>query len=87
MSLRKFPLLQLSRIALMEHFVWLVGLWGVLAEWRSASMECGEQCVIMTGITMMPELCADSWATVVEVSSFIGKRISDVVRILCYHHE
>ena len=41
------------------------------AEWRSASMECGEQCVILSGITMMPELCADNWGTVstwVEVS-------------------
>ena len=41
------------------------------AEWRSASMECGEQCVIQAGITMMPELCADNWGTVstwVEVS-------------------
>ena len=34
------------------------------AGWRSASMECGEQCVIMVGITMMPELCADNWGTV-----------------------
>ena len=34
------------------------------AEWRSASMECGEQCVAMAGITMMPELCADNWGTV-----------------------
>ena len=33
----------------------------MLAGWRSASMECGEQCVVMAGITMMPELCADSW--------------------------
>ena len=24
-------------------------------------MECGEQCVIVAGITMMPELCADNW--------------------------
>ena len=43
----------------------------MLAEWRFASMECGEQCVIMVGITMMPELCADNWGTVlaqVEVS-------------------
>ena len=41
------------------------------AEWRSASMECGEQCVMITGITMMPESCADNWGTVstwVEVS-------------------
>ena len=46
-------------------------------------MECGEQYVIITGITMMPELCADSWGTMsieVEVSSFIGKRIGSVVR-------
>ena len=31
------------------------------AGWRSASMDCGEQCVMMDGIPMMPELCADSW--------------------------
>ena len=30
-------------------------------------MECGEQCVTVAGITMMPELCADNWGTV-EVS-------------------
>ena len=48
----------------MKHFVWLMDLWRVLAEWRSASMECGEQCVVMAGIAMMPELCADSWDTV-----------------------
>jgi len=36
----------------------------VLAEWRSASMECGEQCVMITGIIMMPELCVDNWGTV-----------------------
>ena len=48
-------------------------------------MECGEQCVIMTGRTMMPELCADNWGTVVEVSLFIGKRTGDVVGI-CYQH-
>ena len=34
-------------------------------------MEYGEQCVTITGIKMMPELCADNWGTVaiqVEVS-------------------
>ena len=31
------------------------------AEWRSASMECGGQFVMMDGIPMMPVLCADSW--------------------------
>ena len=65
--------LQLFRVALMEKFVWLMDLLRVLAEWRSASMECGEQCVVMiiTGITMMPELCADNWGTVsTQVSQF-----------------
>ena len=53
----------------------------MLVQWRSASMECGEQCVvgIMAGITMMPEWCADNWGTVVEVSSFIRKKTGDGV--------
>ena len=56
---------QLFIVALMEQFVWLTDLWRVQAEWRSASMECGEQCVqTTTGITMMPELCAGNWDTV-----------------------
>ena len=62
----------------MEQFVWLMVLWRVQAEWRSASMDCGEQCVIEAGITMMPESCADNWGTMstqVEVSSYIGKRM------------
>ena len=61
----------------MEQFVWLMVLWRVRAEWRSASMDCGEQYVIMAGITMMPKLCADNWGTMstqVEVGSYIGKR-------------
>ena len=41
-------------------------------------MECGEQCVVITGITMMPEFCADNWGTVVEVRWFIWERIGDV---------
>ena len=48
----------------MGHFVWLMDLWRVLVQWRSASMECGEQCLVPDGITLMPELCADNWATV-----------------------
>ena len=40
-------------------------------------MECGEQCVMITGIAMMPELCADNWG-MEEVSSFIEKRTGDV---------
>ena len=60
----------------MEQFVWLKDLWRVLVQWRSASMECGEQCVVsgITGITMMPELCADNWDTMstqVEVRKLI----------------
>ena len=27
-------------------------------------MECGGQYVMLDGITMMPELCADNWGTV-----------------------
>ena len=46
------------------------------AEWRSVSMECGEQCVtlgiiIITRISMLPVLCAGNWGTMptqVEVS-------------------
>ena len=30
------------------------------AEWRSASIEFGGQCVIIAGAPVMPELCADS---------------------------
>ena len=33
----------------MEHFVWLMDQWRVQAGWRSASMDCGEQCVVITG--------------------------------------
>ena len=48
----------------------------MLAELRSASMECGEQYVpggiiILTRITVLPELCAGNWGTMstqVEVS-------------------
>ena len=60
----------------MEHFVWLMDQWRVQAEWRSASMECGEQCLALTGMTTMPELCADNWGTMstqVKVSSFLVK--------------
>ena len=36
----------------------------MLADWRSASMECGEQCVVITIIVIWPESCADNWNTV-----------------------
>jgi len=65
--------------------------WRVQAEWRSASMECGEQCVVPTGvalvvggITMLPLSCANSWGTVstqlkVRVPS-LGKKV-DVAEV------
>ena len=44
-------------------------------------MECGEQCVIMAGITMMPELCADNWGMMsTTVSCIVCKRIGDLGR-------
>ena len=49
-------------------------------------MDCGEQCVvIVTGITMKPQLCADNWDTMspqVEVSWFShwGEWICDAAR-------
>ena len=54
----------------MEQFVWLMDQLRVLAEWRSASMECGEQCVInIDGIVVLLKSCADNWDTVsMEVS-------------------
>ena len=48
------------QVALMAPFDWLVDDPLMKAEWRSASMECGGQCVIIAGVPMMPELCADS---------------------------
>ena len=51
-------------------FDWLVDDPLMKAEWRSASMECGGQCVTLVGISMvvgiamMPKLCADNWGTV-----------------------
>ena len=66
---------QLPRVALMEQFVWLMDLWRVLGEWRSALMECGEQCVAIAGIEMMPKLCADNWGTMStqEVAKLVHK--------------
>ena len=56
---------QLPNLALMEHFVWLMDQLKVQAGWRSASMECGEEFVVVSIVSMaiIPELCADSWGT------------------------
>ena len=47
----------------MGPFGWLVGGPLMKAEWRSASMECGEQCVTLVGVAVMPESCADNWGS------------------------
>ena len=37
----------------------------MLAGWKFASVECGEPYAMMvSGITMMPQSCADNWGTV-----------------------
>ena len=72
--------MQLPSVALMELCVWLVDHWRVQAEWRSASMEHGGQCVMIDGITVMPKLCADNWATVsIQVNLCIGKTFQFVM--------
>ena len=53
-------LLNLYQVVIITPFDWLVDDPLMKAEWRSVSMECGGQCVMMDGITMMPKLCADS---------------------------
>ena len=47
----------------MGPFDWLVDGLLMKAEWRSASVECGEQCVTLAGVAVMPELCADNWGS------------------------
>ena len=44
----------------MAPFDWLVESPLMKAEWRSASMECGGQCVVIAGGPVMPELSADN---------------------------
>ena len=44
----------------MAPFDLMVGNQLMKAEWRSALMECGGQCVTMAGAPVMPELSADS---------------------------
>ena len=41
-------------------------------------MKCGQQCVVLAGIKMLPQLCADNWGTAstqVKVSSHFWKKI------------
>ena len=55
----------------MGTFDWLVDDPLMKAEWRSASMECGEQCVMATGIVMMQQLCADNWGSLGQVLTLL----------------
>ena len=48
------------QVVLMVPFGWLVGDILVKEGWRSASMECGDLCVVIAGDPVMPGLCADS---------------------------
>ena len=54
------PLFNLYQFVLITRFDLLVESPLMKAKWRSASIECGGQCVMITGILVMPELCADS---------------------------
>ena len=51
----------------MAPFDWLVDSPLMKAEWRSASMECGDLCVVIAGDPVMPGLCADSWGYLTQV--------------------
>ena len=48
------------QVVLMALFSWLVESPLMKAEWRSASMECGGQCVVIAGGPVMPEWSADN---------------------------
>ena len=39
---------------------------------RSATMECGEQCVMICGVPLMPMLLADNWDTLQQVIIIIN---------------
>ena len=54
------PLFNLHQVVPMGHFNWLEDDPLMKAEWRSASMECGGQCVMIAGTLAMPGLCAGS---------------------------
>ena len=54
----------------------------MLAEWRSVSMEYGEQSVVITMIVMWPELCADNWNT---VSTQEDPEVSSAYLHVCGH--
>jgi len=47
------------QVALTVQFNLLVVSLLMKAEWRFASMECGELCVMTAGVAQMPELSAE----------------------------
>ena len=63
-----------QQVVLIMSFNLLVGSQPMKAEWRSASMECGGQCVMIA--LEVPKLCADSWDYLTQVS-YCGFRIID----------
>ena len=58
---------------LMEQCAWLVVYQKTMVVWSSATGECGVQCVMILGTTMMQPWCADSWAIVQSVSFMLRK--------------
>ena len=50
---------------------WLVALLTLKAALRSATMQCGEQCVMICGVALMPMLFAGNWDTLQQVMSCI----------------
>ena len=53
------PLFNSYQVATVAPFDWLEDSPLMKAEWKSASMECGGECVMITGGPVMPELCGD----------------------------
>jgi hypothetical protein len=51
----------------MEISGWLVALMILKVVLRSATMQCGEQCVMICGVPLMPVLFADNWDTLQQV--------------------
>ena len=64
----------------MGPFVWFMDGPLMKAEWRSASMECGGQCVTLVGVAMMQELCADNWVT----ASAQVHKVEQGIRLIIY---
>ena len=70
----------ISQPALLETSGWLVlELMPTRAVWRSAAVEHGEQCVMISGVVWMQMWPADNWASLEAVSVliiFVGLSLS-----------